>query len=190
MLQGPSSNLQAPRRNGEKQEPKLQRSCCGVAPGERGAPGWEWDLEDGRGAPTRSSPTVTTGGTVPRQIAPGPDKPSAFHLRGSCCPRTGCLTQSHQGDSGGIRSRARWPFSVSPGLWMCIPQKVSHPGASPASSSADISGHPVLGSWGHRDTRTVDAGMQGHRDAEIKDKGMQGHRDAKIKATRMQRCKD
>lgn len=31
MLQGPNSNLQAPKRNKEKQEPKLQKCCCGVA---------------------------------------------------------------------------------------------------------------------------------------------------------------
>lgn len=69
MLRGPSSNLQASGRKEEKQEPKLQTCCCGMAPGEQGAPGWEWDFADGHGAPTRSStlsgPTVTTGGTVP-----------------------------------------------------------------------------------------------------------------------------
>lgn len=55
MLRGPNSNPQAPRRNEEKQEPKLQRCCCGVAPGQQGAPGWEWDLVNIHETPRGSS---------------------------------------------------------------------------------------------------------------------------------------
>lgn len=86
---------------------------------------------------------------------------------------------------------------------MCNPQKVSHPGTTSASSSANISSHPLSGTWEPRDTGMQGLWTQGGRnkgvqrlrtqgcrDARMEDTGMQGHRDAGIQGCRDQAHRD
>ena len=63
--------------------------------------------------------------------------------------------------------------------------KVSHPGASPASSSADSSSHPLSGTWEPSDT-----GMQGCEDWGHRDAGTQGCRNAGMQRSRTKGCRD